>query len=70
MSPDDRDDPDDIAYLRQRAAEERSAADDAACMARTAHADMADDYADRADTLAEAAAAGQAELEALLGRID
>ncbi len=67
MSPDD---PDDIAYLRRRAADERAAADAAACMARTAHADLADEYADRAEMLADDAAAPDADLGALLGRID
>ena len=36
----------DLAYWRAREAEERAQAAAASCMARTAHEDMADDYAD------------------------
>lgn len=62
--------PDDIEHLRRREADERAAAEHAACMARTAHEDMADEYADRAAILAQDAAAREADLKDLLGRID
>jgi hypothetical protein len=61
---------DDIDYLRKREADERAAAEAAACMARTAHEDLADDYADRAEALAREAAAEEARLKALLDRLD
>ncbi|MEW6301560.1 MAG: hypothetical protein AB1671_28140 [Thermodesulfobacteriota bacterium] len=37
---------DDVEYLLQREADERAAAEDASCLARTAHQDLADEYAD------------------------
>jgi len=62
--------PDDLDYLRKREADERAAADDASCMARTAHEDLADEYADRAAELAQQAAEREAGLQDLLDRID
>lgn len=44
-------DSEDLDYLRQREAEERAAAEAAACMARTAHEDLADMYAEQAARL-------------------
>jgi hypothetical protein len=37
---------DDLAYWRAREGEERDRAAEASCMARTAHEDLADDYAE------------------------
>lgn len=61
---------DDVEYLRKREADERAAADAAACMARTAHEDLADEYADRAELLAQQAIDSEKQLTALLHRID
>ncbi len=61
---------DDVAYLREREAAERAAADDAACMARTAHEDLADEYADRAAAVERAASDAGLEQQRLLDRID
>lgn len=61
---------DDIAYLRQREADERAAAEDAACMARTAHEDMADEYADRAEDARRAREQAGLDHESLLKQID
>ncbi|WP_293873214.1 hypothetical protein [Sphingomonas sp. UBA978] len=61
---------DNIEYLRQREADERAAAEDAACMARTAHDDLADEYADRAEAERQAEAQANAECTRLLTEID
>lgn len=61
---------DNIEYLRQREADERAAAEDAACMARTAHEDLADGYADRAEAERQAEAQANAERTRLLTEID
>lgn len=62
--------PDDVDYLRKREADERAAAAEAACMARTAHEDLADEYADRAAALAQEERANADALAELLTRID
>lgn len=59
-----------IEYLRQREADERAAAENAACMARTAHEDLADEYADRAEAERQAEAQVNAECARLLIEID
>lgn len=61
--------PDDLAYLIQREADERAAAQDAACMARTAHEDLADEYAGRAEALKREAAETDTKLKDLVRRI-
>lgn len=62
--------PDDVEHLRQREADERVAADSAACMARTAHEDLADEYADRADAAERAIEDAGQDHARLLGQID
>lgn len=61
---------DDVAYLRRRESDERAAAEDAACMARTVHEDLADDYADRADAADRASVEAVAVHDRLLSQID
>jgi hypothetical protein len=60
---------DDLAYLREREAAERAAADRSACMASTAHEDLALTYAERAAGLERDAAETDARLRDLLDRI-
>lgn len=62
--------PDDVEYLRRREADERAAAEDAACMVRTAHEDLADEYAERAAALSREAAETDATLQELVRQID
>lgn len=61
--------PDDLAYLEQREAAERAAAEESACMARTAHEDLADEYADRAAAMKREAARAEAEILDLIRRL-
>lgn len=60
----------DIAYLRRREAEETAAAARAHCMARTAHEDMAEDYADQLRAAEAAFAAETASLASLVRQLD
>jgi hypothetical protein len=43
----------DLAYWREREEQERARAAASSCMARTAHEDLADDYADKIKQAAE-----------------
>jgi hypothetical protein len=61
---------DDVEYLRRREADERAAAEDAACMARTAHEDLADQYAERAAAVNQASMEARVIHERLLSQID
>lgn len=61
---------DELEYLRQREAAEWAASAETACMARTAHEDLAETYAERAEALEQAAAENEARLGELLGRLD